>query len=186
MLLIISITFKFRLIIEFTLGVAMFIMTLGQETESNQPATTAPVADVAKTGEILPADDDIPSSLEDGSTQSITSFDMVKHMEETEKIIRREFRDAPIMAEIAYCESRYRQFSDEGTPLTGIVNNSDVGVFQINRYYHGDTAAKLGYDLETFEGNMAYGRYLYESQGVQPWVHSSPCWNTENKYVVYR
>ncbi len=164
----------------------MFILTLGQETESNQPATTAP-ADVAKTEDVLPVDDDIPSLHLDELTQDTSAeFDLTGHMASIEKRIRREFKDAPIMAEIAYCESRYRQYSDQGVVLTGMVNNSDLGVFQINTYYHGNDAERLGYDLDTVDGNIGYGRHLYETQGVQPWVHSSPCWNTENKYVVYR
>lgn len=164
----------------------MFIMTLGQQTDSNQPTTDAS-ANVVKTEDVLPVDDDVPSSLT-GKLHQKTSvpFDSRSHMEQIEKRIRREFSDAPIMAEIAYCESRYRQFSENGTVLTGIVNNSDTGVFQINKYYHESDANKLGYDLNTVDGNIGYGRHLYETQGVQPWVHSSPCWNTENKYVVYR
>lgn len=160
----------------------MFIMTLGQETESNQPITTDASADVVKTEEALPVDDDVPSSLRDGQV----TFDIAGHMEDMEKLIRKEFKDAPIMADIAYCESRFRQFTDHDVAITGVVNNSDIGVFQINRYYHENDAERLGYDLSTVEGNMGYGRHLYETQGVQPWVHSSPCWNTENKYVVYR
>jgi hypothetical protein len=164
----------------------MFILTLGQETESNQPTTDAP-ADVVKTEDVLPVDDDVPSSILDESTRdSSAEFDLSDHMATIEKRIKREFEDAPIMIDIAYCESRYRQYSDHETVLTGIVNNSDKGVFQINTYYHGNDADRLGYDLETVEGNIGYGRHLYETQGVQPWVHSSPCWNTENKYVVYR
>jgi len=164
----------------------MFILTLGQETESNQPTTDAS-ADVAKTEDALPADDDVPSPHVDELTQNTSDmFDLADHMTTTEKRIKREFKDAPIMAEIAYCESRFRQFSDHGVVLTGVVNNSDLGVFQINTYYHGNDAERLGYDLDTIDGNIGYGRHLFETQGVQPWVHSSPCWNTENKYVVYK
>ena len=169
----------------------MFFLTIGQETQSNQPKAPAPAADVTVKEETLPVDDDLPSSArsekETAHHQTTElAFDLADHMQETESLIRREFRDAPIMAEIAYCESRYRQYSAANTPITGVVNGSDIGVFQINRHYHGAEAKKLGYDLETIEGNMGYGRHLYESQGVQPWVHSAPCWNTQNQYVVYK
>ncbi|MDB5224790.1 MAG: hypothetical protein JWO43_412 [Candidatus Adlerbacteria bacterium] len=86
------------------------------------------------------------------------------------------FADAPVMAAIAYCESRNRQYDTDGSIFRGIVNSKDVGVMQINEYYHSDTAAKLGLDLFTLQGNTAYARYLYEKEGVQPWSSSQPCW----------
>jgi hypothetical protein len=92
-------------------------------------------------------------------------------------IVQEYFADAPIMAKIAWCESTWRQFDSKGNPLRGIVNASDVGIMQINEYYHSATATKLGLDLHTLEGNMAYGRYLYETQGTAPWIHSKPCWS---------
>jgi len=52
---------------------------------------------------------------------------------------------------------------------------------QINEYYHTDKAKKLGLNLRTVEGNLAYAKYLYDKEGTQPWISSSKCWNpTEN------
>jgi hypothetical protein len=102
---------------------------------------------------------------------------------ETAEKVREYFSDAPIMQDIAWCESRMRQFNTDGTAIRGIVNNADVGVMQINETYHKATAIKLGLDLTTLEGNMAYGRYLYETQGTRPWVHSKPCWGA--KEIAY-
>ena len=87
------------------------------------------------------------------------------------------FADAPIMVAIAYCESRYRQYGSDGTVFRGQVNDKDVGVMQVNEYYHSATAKKLGLDLYTLQGNAAYARYLYEKQGTQPWSSSAPCWS---------
>jgi len=86
------------------------------------------------------------------------------------------FADAPIMAEIAWCESRFRQYDKHGSVFRGVVNSKDVGVMQVNEHYHLDTAEKLGIDLYSIEGNLEYARYLYEKEGVQPWISSKPCW----------
>ncbi len=95
----------------------------------------------------------------------------------TEAAVRRYFSDIPIMAEIARCESTFRHINPRtGAVLRGYVNSNDVGVMQINTYYHGTTAARLGLDLMKLEDNMAYARYLYEREGTRPWNASRPCW----------
>ncbi len=86
------------------------------------------------------------------------------------------FADKPIMVAIAQCESHFRQFNGNGDVYRGKENNQDVGVMQINEHYHLDTAKKLGFDIYTLDGNMAYAEYLYEKQGTAPWVSSQPCW----------
>ena len=94
------------------------------------------------------------------------------------------FRDIPIMVEVAYCESRFRHFDENGNLLHGEENYSDLGVMQINEYYHGDTAKRFGLDLRTLEGNLAYARNLYEREGTTPWLSSSRCWGYENHIAV--
>jgi len=99
----------------------------------------------------------------------------------TEAVVRQYFNDIPIMAEVARCESQFRHHNPEtGTILRGRVNQSDVGVMQINTYYHANTAAKIGLDLNNFEDNMAYARYLYEREGTQPWSASQACWDSHH------
>lgn len=90
------------------------------------------------------------------------------------------FADAPIMVAIAQCESHFRQFNKDGDVYRGKQNTKDVGVMQINEYYHLDTTEKLGYDIYSIEGNMAYARYLYEREGTVPWASSQPCWGKSN------
>lgn len=103
----------------------------------------------------------------------------------TEKeIILEYFKDIPILQEVARCESTYRQHKEDGTVLKGIVNNKDIGAFQINTYYHLETAKKLGLDIYSLEGNLAYARYLYNNQGTSPWVHSKHCWGGVREIVV--
>jgi len=100
----------------------------------------------------------------------------------TEKIVRSYFRDVPIMIEIAHCESTFRHQLTDGTVLRGLVDKDDTGVMQINRRYHQGTAESLGLDLNDVYHNMAYARYLYETQGVQPWNASRPCWGNGLAY----
>ena len=82
----------------------------------------------------------------------------------------------PILKKIAWCESGDRQFSSDGSVLRGRVHPYDVGRFQINTKVHLDTAQKLGFDVFTEEGNLAYALYLFETQGTQPWNASKSCW----------
>lgn len=86
------------------------------------------------------------------------------------------FKDAPIMERVAFCESTHMQFDSTGVVHRGIVNNKDVGIFQINEKYHLKDSKNMGIDIYSIEGNMEYARYLYETQGLQPWSASKPCW----------
>ncbi len=95
----------------------------------------------------------------------------------TEDIVRQYFADIPVMIQVARCESQFRHTLADGTVLRGRVDSRDVGVMQINTYYHGDTADALGLDLLNIYDNMAYARDLYERQGTQPWSASAPCWS---------
>jgi hypothetical protein len=56
---------------------------------------------------------------------------------------------------------------------------------QINAHFHEDDAMELGYDIDTLEGNTAYGRYLYEKYGLRPWSASAPCWKKTTAYADY-
>jgi len=93
-----------------------------------------------------------------------------------EAYVREYFIETPILAEIARCESTFRQLDKDGKVLRGVVNDSDVGLMQVNEYYHGKKASDLGYDLMTVNGNLDYAKYLYEKEGVAPWSASAKCW----------
>ncbi|MBU6430907.1 MAG: hypothetical protein KGJ58_01655 [Patescibacteria group bacterium] len=93
-----------------------------------------------------------------------------------EQYVREYFKDNPILAEIAKCESTFRQYDSDGEVIKGKINKNDIGVMQINKHYHLERANKLGFDLNTIEGNMAYAKKLYESEGTKPWKSSSNCW----------
>lgn len=93
-----------------------------------------------------------------------------------QEYVKTYFADEPIMISIARCESRFRQYDKDGSVFRGAINNKDVGIMQINEFYHSAAAAKLGLDLHKLEDNVAYARYLYEKEGTTPWNSSSPCW----------
>jgi soluble lytic murein transglycosylase-like protein len=101
--------------------------------------------------------------------------------------VKNYYADEPLLIEIARCESGFRQYDKDGNLVHGNVNKADIGVMQINETYHLERAKKLGYDITTVEGNVAYGRYLYENEGAAPWSASQKCWNnTLNTQVAVR
>lgn len=101
----------------------------------------------------------------------------VKKVEKTvEDLVREYFADTPVLAEVARCESAFRQFGKDGKVLRGLVDSRDVGVMQINEYYHLSRSKKLGFDIYSIEGNMAYAKFIYNEKGSQPWKASAPCW----------
>lgn len=130
----------------FAVGIALAI---GAAINASTPATT-PVA--------------IATPVSPVATQTVQDY------------VKTYFADEPIMIAIARCESRFRQYDKDGSVFRGKINNKDVGIMQVNEYYHLETAQKLGLDLHTLEGNVAYARYLYEKEGTTPWNSSAPCW----------
>ncbi|MSU55397.1 MAG: hypothetical protein EXS46_02540 [Candidatus Taylorbacteria bacterium] len=94
-----------------------------------------------------------------------------------ENEVREYFEDTPILAEIAKCESQFRHVGKSGEIIRGMVNDDDIGVMQINEYYHSSEADKLRINLKTLSGNMNYARILYGKFGTNPWQSSSTCWN---------
>ncbi len=95
------------------------------------------------------------------------------------------FEDTPLLGRIAWCESRFRQFNKDGSVLKGEITPEDIGIMQINEYYHKNTAEKLGYDIYSLEGNLRYAKWLYDKEGTAPWASSSKCWD-KNKEVAMK
>ena len=103
--------------------------------------------------------------------RSMTSSDI-------ESLIREVWgEDAEKGIAVARCESTLRQFKADGTILRGIVNPDDIGIFQINSYYHEEDYLRFGFDVFTPRGNVEYAKYIYDRSGLAPWVHSKPCWS---------
>lgn len=118
----------------------------------------------------------VPSGV---TTKSASASSPVKHSEYTEAAVREYFSDIPQMIEVAFCESTFRHTLSDGSVLRGRVDPADTGVMQINKRYHLQAATAMNLDLENLYDNMAYARYLYEKQGLQPWSASAPCWNRQ-------
>jgi len=98
---------------------------------------------------------------------------------EIEAQVREYFSDAPIMAEIAACESKFTQFGKGDTALHGGMGGKMIGIFQIYSDIHAAYAKERGMDIYTTEGNLAYARHLYEREGTRPWLSSFPCWGSK-------
>jgi hypothetical protein len=149
------------LMIEFTTGVAFLMSSMygfgAPAVATVQATTTSSSTTIEKAAVVDPQD-----------------------RKAVEKYLREKYADTPILVEIARCESTFAQFDKDGKVVRGKVNSQDVGVMQINEKYHAQTAAALGYDLYTMEGNADYAKHLYEEQGAAPWKASSKCWNGNN------
>ncbi len=117
------------------------------------------------------------SAVINASTTATFPNGQITFKKSVEEFVRDFFEDTPILAEVARCESEFRQFTTTGSIIRGIVNPRDVGVMQINERYHAKTAKSMGYDIYTLKGNLQYAQYLYDQQGVAPWSASAPCWD---------
>jgi hypothetical protein len=132
---------------------------------------------VAPTGHVVYAAEIGPEQRAATQTAVRTAAAVTTAHTTVEKEVRAYFKDAPILAEIAYCESEFEQVD----PATGQVkrgwqNPADIGVMQINVHYHGATAKAMGLDLDNLYDNMAFARYLYDREGTRPWNASKYCW----------
>lgn len=93
--------------------------------------------------------------------------------------VRLYFSDASLMAEIARCESGFRQFNSNGNPLDGGAGGM-IGLFQINAGVHAKYAKSINMDIYTVDGNLAYARKLYQEEGTNPWLSSFSCWHVDS------
>lgn len=83
-----------------------------------------------------------------------------------EDLVRAAFSDAPIMVEIARCESRLRQFNADGTVLMGGMGGRFVGIFQEHISWE-RIAQRDGYSIYTVEGNIRMARWLYDEEVIK-------------------
>lgn len=87
--------------------------------------------------------------------------------ERIERLIREAFEDAPIMIDVARCESGFRNVPSK----TG-----DWGPFQVNQV-HTKRLQELGLDRTKIEDNIKYARMLYDESGTRHWYMSKHCWS---------
>ena len=109
---------------------------------------------------------------------------VVEEVKTEKQIIEEYFKDIPIMIDVQRCESIKGQFNEDGTVVKGKVDSRDTGALQINIHYHLANSKKLGLDIYTLEGNLAYGRYLYSQNGTRDWNASKGCWNPNREVIL--
>jgi hypothetical protein len=105
-----------------------------------------------------------------------TTAELSQNPETIAEYVHQYYADTPVLADIAWCESRNRQWNPDGTVFHGSVNHYDVGVMQVNSLYHEDKAKELGFDIYTLPGNLEYAKDLYSKEGTKPWASSQACW----------
>ena len=172
-------------ILQLTLGLA--VMFSGMMGSAGTPDSTSSTAAIASTtAPIVSSSSSAQAVSRDNEGSANNSANINNKNLGLEAKVKAFTSDKPLMAEIAYCESRNRQYEKDGSILRGIVNNKDVGLFQINEYYHLERAKKLGYDIYSPEGNMAYARVIFDEQGAAPWSSSAPCWSKTAAYQAYK
>lgn len=133
---------------------------------------------------IAPASTSVSVQTSTDTKSATTPILALKDFKTLEAYVRAYYKDTPELAEIAKCESNFRQYDAKGAILHGTVNKDDIGIMQINQYYNGVNADKLGYDIFTIEGNLAYAKVLYGKFGTAPWSSSEKCW--EDKIVAIK
>ena len=155
--------------IELTTGVVFLMSSMygGGYTANNQAEKVTPTMTNQTAAVVQSVDSDR------------STFKNIRDPKVMETYLREEYADTPILVDIARCESNFRQYDENGDIIRGRVDRNDLGVMQINEHYQGDTAKKLGLDIYTVEGNIAYAKHLYEEQGTQPWISSSKCWSSK-------
>lgn len=70
-----------------------------------------------------------------------------------------------------------KHWNKDGTVLTGIINNNDIGQCQINKIIWGEKSKELGYDIYSFNGNIQMANWIYEKYGNKPWFWSKKLWD---------
>ncbi len=121
------------------------------------------------------------SAVLGGSSAQAVASQPMPQAQTVKEYVQTYFADIPVMAAIAECESHFTQLDKEGTVVKN-PHSSAVGVFQIMASIHAASADdNLGLNIYTLQGNAAYARYLYESQGTAPWNDSKSCWGKAAK-----
>ena len=71
---------------------------------------------------------------------------------------------------VAFCESGWRQYDENGNVLSGTEHKPDKGIFQINSAVH-------DLDWKTAPSNIESALDLFIQDGLKPWSPSQSCVN---------
>ncbi len=154
-------------------GISYSILLPAHAFAQAADATTTPVIPAMSTTTVATTTPAIPPAA------PVPPVRNVHNAADVERQVRAAFAGIPVMADIARCESRFRQFADSGNVFRGGTDNQMIGIFQIYSSVHRAFALSLGMDIDTIEGNIRYARYLYDRERTNPWVDSISCWNTK-------
>jgi len=80
--------------------------------------------------------------------------------------------DSSLASRIIKCESSNKPNAIGTLAVVG----KDVGYWQLNTYFHEESAIKMGLDIYTPEDNLEYGFWLLSTQGSRHWNASRACW----------
>ena len=81
--------------------------------------------------------------------------------------------DSQLANAIIFCESSNNPEAVGNLSKVG----KDIGLMQINSYFHEKAAKELGLDIYQLEGNVEYGFRLLSKEGTRPWASSKKCWS---------
>jgi hypothetical protein len=91
-----------------------------------------------------------------------------------------EFRDDPVMIEIAFCESSWRHQDSDGR--VRVNRNSDksqtvdVGLFGFNVHWNAELMQKHRLDPYAVKDNVRLAKHLRKKRKYQDWESSRSCW----------
>ncbi len=89
-------------------------------------------------------------------------------------VLESEFGADSPMVDVAWCESRFRQFDTPNHVLRGEITPADIGLFQVNAEYHYKFLRP--YNVYSLQGNILYAKFLYTKNGLRDWTASKSCW----------
>ena len=88
-------------------------------------------------------------------------------------------QDEALARRIIACESHNDPYAvGNNYSEEGILWSKDIGYWQINNYFHKETALQRTYDIYKWEENLEYGFIMLKEKGTQPWSASKHCWDT--------
>lgn len=87
--------------------------------------------------------------------------------------------DEDLVKRIIKCESGFVKDALNINKRDGVAWSKDIGLGQINDYYHKETMIKLGLDIYTPKDNLAYMFILLKEDPLVHYKASSGCWSLD-------
>lgn len=81
--------------------------------------------------------------------------------------------DETLMKKIIRCESRFKIKARNTEAVVGV----DVGLGQINTFYHDKEMKRMGLDIRNVTDNIEYMAYLMAKNGTSDYQASKHCWS---------